>query len=215
MISRGKNNLATRGEGRKRSADFIAVNPAKPTAEPLVRPACVANAKAVELDYEPFPVKQLLRIARQSGIAEPLACASSLTLLKTSRAIHHSLLRVLKPLGLSEYRFAALVTLYTLEPVPASSADLAYHTEITRPAMTGLLDTMEERGWIRRRHRLRKDRRFSRISLTAKGREVTGFAIYRFLKSAAEISEELNPAQHALFDEMCALLRHRSLNLEA
>lgn len=162
-------------------------------------------------NQETFPIQHLLRIARQSGVAEPMACASSLTLLITSRAVNHCLHRVLKPLGLSEGRFVALVTLYALDPMPTSSADLAYHTEITRPAMTGLLDTMEERGWIHRKHRVNADRRFSCVSLTDSGREVTTFAIQRFLKSAAEISEDLKPTQHKLFDKICAQFRRRSL----
>lgn len=159
----------------------------------------------------PFPLQQLLRIARQSGIAEPLACATSLTLLKTSRAVNHCLHRVLKPLGLSEGRFVALVTLHALDPMPASSADLAYHTEISRPAMTGLLDTMEERGWICRKHRTNADRRFSCVSLTDAGREVTAFAIECFLKSAAGIAEDLKPTEHNLFNNICVRLQRRSL----
>jgi len=164
-------------------------------------------------DQGSFPLQQLLRIARQSEIAEPLACASSLTLLSTSRAVHRSLIRILKPLGLSEGRFVALVTLYTLDPIPCSSADLAYHTEMTRPAMTCLLDTLEARGWIRRRRRLNADRRFSQVSLTERGRKATVFAIYQFLKAAAEISEDVGPAQHKLLGEVCARMRQRSLHL--
>ena len=173
----------------------------------------VTTAEPAREDNERFPLQQLLQIARQSGLAEPLACASSLTLLKTGRAVHQCLLRILKPLGLSEGRFVALVTLYTLDPTPSSSADLAYHTEITRPAMTNLLDTLEERGWIRRKHRLNADRRFTRVSLTNEGREITAFAIYRFLKSTAEISEDLKPEQHTLFNKLCASIRQRSLKI--
>lgn len=196
---------------RKQSVNRNTVAPADHPAEPKKPYSRVEKLPSADEDHGPFPLQQLLRIARQSGIAEPLACASSLNLLTSGRAVHHSLIRVLKPLGLSEARFFALVTLYTLDPSPLSPADLAYHTEITRPAMTGLLDTMAERGWICRKRRLTKDRRFSRVSLTDKGREVTVFAIYQFLKSAAEIAEDLKPEQHLLFDKLCALLRRRSL----
>jgi DNA-binding MarR family transcriptional regulator len=199
------------GKTRKLATNLNKVFPSDCPVEPQGACSRVTKSNPADGDYEPFPFKQLLRIARQSGIAEPLACASSLTLLKTSRAVHHCLLRILKPLGLSEGRFVALVTLYTLDPAPSSSADLAYHTEITRPAMTGLLDTMEERGWIRRKHRLTKDRRFSCVTLTDKGRAVAVFAIDRFLKSAAEISEGLKPAQHLLIGNLCAKLRFHGL----
>jgi len=179
---------------------------------PVFRPD-LASTTPKDLDDESFLFKQLLRIARQSGIAEPLACSSSLTLLRTSRVVHQCLLRVLKPLGLSEGKFAALVTLYMLDPTPSNPADLAYHTEITRQAITGLLDTMAERGWISRKYRLSTDRRFSQISLTDKGREVTVFAIYRFLQFAAEISQGLNSPQHELLDKSCAHLRRQCSNL--
>jgi DNA-binding MarR family transcriptional regulator len=168
------------------------------------------------MENEPvlFPLQQLLQVARQSGVAEPVTCATSLTMLVTGRAIHRRLAEMLRSLGLSEARFFTLVTLYMRDPVPSSSADLAYHTEITRSAMTGLLDTMAERGWICRRHRLSTDRRLSRVSLTDKGRKAVAAAIRRFLQFAAEISQDLHPRQHELLDEACALLRWRCMNPE-
>jgi DNA-binding MarR family transcriptional regulator len=203
--------LLSVGNLDKHTVDLSTVVPADRSFESKKPFSSGANADVANGDFETFPFQQLLRIARQSGLAEPCACASSMTLLKTCRAVHHCLVRTLKPLGLSEGRFFALVTLYALDPIPSSSADLAYHTEITRPAMTGLLDKMVKRGWVRRRHRHTEDRRFSRVSLTDKGREVTVFAIYRYLKSAAEISGDLTKAQHLVFDKLCAQLRRRSL----
>jgi DNA-binding MarR family transcriptional regulator len=212
-ITQRMRTMRTRTKALKRGVKLSEAVPVGRSRKSSVFKACANTSTCGDNDHGPLPLQQLLRIARQSGIAEPLACASSLTLLTTSRAVHHCLLRILKSLDLSEGLFEALVTLYALDPIPTSSADLAYHTETTRPAMAGLLDMLEERGWIRRNRRLNTDRRFSRISLTEVGREVTTSAIRRFLRSAAEIAEDLKPGQHILFEKLCTRLRRRSMSL--
>lgn len=149
-----------------------------------------------------LPLQRLICIARQSGIAEASNCAMTLQLLVASRAVRQSVLRIVKPLGLSEARFLTLVTLYVLDPVPSSPADLAYHAEITRSAMTDTLDQMEKQGWVRRK-RTESDRRAIHIYLTEPGRKVASVAIRRFLRVTAEISKSLKPTQHKAFTALC------------
>lgn len=167
-------------------------------------------------DAATLPLRRLLCIARQSGIAEPASCAVTLLLLSTSRVVRHGLQRIMKPLGMSEARFLSLVTLYTLDPTPSCPANLAYHVEVTRTAMTDTLDQMEKQGWVRRK-RLEADRRVVHVFLTDKGREIAAGAIGHFLKAAEAIASSLRPAQHRTFGAVCRRLRQRadSLGVEA
>ncbi|MFT3868652.1 MAG: MarR family transcriptional regulator [Nibricoccus sp.] len=165
-------------------------------------------------DAASMPLQRLLCIARQSGVGEPSSCAATLLLLSAGRAVRHGLQRIMKPLGMSEARFLSLVTLYTLDPVPSCPANLAYHVEITRTAMTDTLDQMEKHGWVRR-ERLATDRRVVRVFLTDDGREIAANAIRHFLKAASVLAESLKPAQHKVFAEVCLKLRQRAEALPA
>ena len=160
-----------------------------------------------------LPLQGLLCIARQSGIAEPARCGVTINLLVTSRAVRNGLQRIMRPLGLSEARFNALVTLYVLDPVPVSPANLAHHAAITRTAMTDTLDQLAMHGWISR-ERQKTDRRVIHIRLTDQGRETAGAAIRRFLKAAEDFSETLNPGQPDSFSAVCLVLRRRAEALE-
>ncbi|MFT3783370.1 MAG: MarR family transcriptional regulator [Nibricoccus sp.] len=165
-------------------------------------------------DATALPLQRLLSIARQSGIAEPSKCEVTLLLLSTSRMVRQGLQRVMKPLGMSEARFLSLVTLYTLDPMPANPANLAYHVDITRAAMTDNLDQMEKQGWVRR-ERVGSDRREVQVHLTEKGRVVAGAAIKRFLQATSNLSDQLQPAQHKVFDQVCRQLRQHAATISA
>ena len=156
-----------------------------------------------------FPLQRLIGIARQSGIAEPSNCTLTFQLLVASRAVRHSVQRIVKPLGLSEARFLALVTLYVLDPEPSCPADLAYHAEITRSAMTDTLDQMADMGWIQRK-RLISDRRGLHVYLTAEGRKIASIAIRRFLQVTGDLPRSLKPNQHKVFALVCRQLQQHA-----
>lgn len=177
----------------------------------------VARDLSCEQDFDSegsatLPLRRLLCFARQSGVAEPSSCAITLLLLSTSRAVRHGIERVMKPLGMSEARFLSLVTLYTLDPAPSCPANLAYHVEITRTAMTDTLDQMEKQGWVRR-ERLAGDRRVIHVFLTDKGRDIAAGAIRDFLQVASSLTASLKPAQHRIFGAVCRKLREQAEEL--
>lgn len=118
----------------------------------------------------------------------------------------------MKPLGMTEARFLSLVTLYTLDPTPSCPANLAYHVDVTRTAMTDTIDHMEELGWVRRA-RLESDRRVINISLTDKGREIAAGAIKHFLTAAGNISASMKPAQRRILGTACVELRRHAEEL--
>jgi len=171
------------------------------------RPAAALDAGAKLMND--LPLQGLLCIARQSGMAEPARCGVTINLLVTSRAVRNGMQRIMRPLGLSEARFNALVALYVLDPVPLSPANLAHHAAITRTAMMDTLDQLATHGWISRERR-KTDRRVIHIHLTDQGREAADAAIRRFLKAAEDFSETLNPGQQDSFSAVCRVLRQHT-----
>jgi DNA-binding MarR family transcriptional regulator len=179
------------------------------SASTTCNPDTALASNAGEKLMNDLPHQGLLSIARQSGMAEPARCGVTINLLITSRAVRNGMQRIMRPLGLSEARFNALVTLYVLDPVPVSPANLAHHAAITRTAMTDTLDQLEMNGWISR-VRQKTDRRVIHIHLTDQGRVITGAAIRRFLEAAEDFSETLNPGQQASFSTVCRILHQRA-----
>lgn len=133
----------------------------------------------------------LVRIARHSRIGNPEGCAALLMLLSASRLLRNELHRVLTGLGLSQIRFAALVSLYASDPDPCTPADLAYHVQVSRATMADILDEMCRRGWITRK-RVRTDRRSRHICLTDDGRTLFEHAVQPFLSAVSRCAEVLD-----------------------
>jgi DNA-binding MarR family transcriptional regulator len=156
-----------------------------------------------------LPFRTLMRVAQQGDLANPQGCATTLALLSASHAVRVNLHHVLKPLNLSEARFHTLVVLYSLDPSPSTSADLAYHAETTRTAMTDTLDQMEAKKWVRRK-RVPIDRRVIHIHLTARGRAVAVSAIHCFLKAAGDLAGRLSGAQSRVFLSVCGRLQQQA-----
>ncbi len=160
-------------------------------------------------DASTFPLKRLLCFARQSGEADPEQCALTLLLLSTGRVLRNALQKAMKPLGMSEARFLSLVTLYSLDPAPSCPANLAYHVEITRTAMTDTLDQMEKLGWVRR-VRQKADRRVIHIHLTESGRQAAASAIGYFLRVAGALASGLSPLQRKTLHKACGRVRENA-----
>ncbi|HEY9250626.1 MAG TPA: MarR family transcriptional regulator [Rariglobus sp.] len=124
----------------------------------------------------------LVRIARQSRLGDPEACASVLAMLSTSRLLHQHFQHVLAQLDLSEVKLTTLVSLYALDPEPSTPADLAIHSQVSRATMTETLETMRLRNWIVR-DRAKNDRRVLHIHLTDEGRTLVEHAVIPFLST--------------------------------
>jgi DNA-binding MarR family transcriptional regulator len=135
------------------------------------------------------PRRLLLGIARQSGIGDPDSCKIILSILSASRAVRHALNREMDhELGFRDnagYRLATLITLYALSPLPASVADLAYHAEVSRSSMTGLIEALERHGLVERRT---AGRRITQYGLTQPGQEASVRAVHRFLQLASKLA---------------------------
>lgn len=151
------------------------------------------------------PLKMLVRIARQSHLGDPDACATVLGLLFTSRLLHQHFQRALAQLDLSVVRLTTLVSLYALDPEPSTPADLAFHSQVSRATMTATLESMRLRNWIVR-DRAQNDRRVLHIHLTDEGRTLVEQAVRPFLSTVNLCAQVLTPHERTTAIRICTHL---------
>lgn len=135
----------------------------------------------------------LLNAARQRQGKDAELCRLIFEHLDTTTALHSALQQALAPFHLSELQFGALMVLHTLDPEPISAADLAYHTAVSRSAMTEALDHLERQQLVTRT-RDEHDRRIVRIALTDSGRATAEPATRAFLGSLTGITRYIDSA---------------------
>jgi len=91
-------------------------------------------------------------------------------LFKTANAWRNALDRRLKPLGLSQAKWRTLMQL-SRAPEPLSQKTLAAKMGIEGATLVGILDRLEEDGWILRKPD-QKDRRGKKVYLTEKSETI-------------------------------------------
>jgi DNA-binding MarR family transcriptional regulator len=115
----------------------------------------------------------LLEASRKYPDMDPSACEAFLNLLRAGDEAYRKSELFFNEHGMSPGRFTMLMMLYDKpvgEPRPRTPAELADLTGVTRATITGLVDTLERDGLVRREHDS-GDRRMMRIHLTPKGHE--------------------------------------------
>lgn len=76
----------------------------------------------------------------------------------------------LKPLGLTSAEGNILHHLLTRQPVAMRQEDIVAELEISKPAVSRALASLEEKGYVQRTKDI-EDKRVSRVRLTAKGQQ--------------------------------------------
>jgi DNA-binding MarR family transcriptional regulator len=123
-------------------------------------------------------------------------------LFRASTAIRrHMEATVLAPDRLSWTSFVALWVLWVWGEV--ESRDLAAAVGISRPTSTGVVSTLERRGWAERR-RSDDDGRMVRVALTAAGARKIAELFPRFNDEERTVTAHLSPEQP---DALAAMLR--------
>lgn len=127
-------------------------------------------------------------------------------LFRASAAIRrHMESKVLSGDRLSWTSFVALWVLWVWGEM--ESRDLAAAVGISRPTSTGIVTTLERRGWVRRR-RSAEDGRMVRVSLTAAGERKIAALFPRFNEEERVVTSSLSPnEQDALASSLRAMLR--------
>ena len=114
---------------------------------------------------------ELQRLAMQEAShpdCDPLAVQSIVWLLRASNAVLNAHADELRPLGLSPSAFNVLVSLHNSDGHVLEPCQLAERLLVSRPSVTGLLDTLQTKGLIVRRPHA-DDRRRVLVELTAEG----------------------------------------------
>ena len=123
-------------------------------------------------------------------------------LFRTSTAIRrHMEARVLAPDRLSWTSFVGLWVLWVWGPMEARS--FAAAVGISRPTATGVMSTLEGRGYVTRR-KDPKDGRMVIVELTRSGRITIQQLFPKFNAEESAVAAPLSPAQQ---DELAAMLR--------
>jgi DNA-binding MarR family transcriptional regulator len=104
---------------------------------------------------------------------DPTACEAYLNLLRAGDEAYRQSELFLNEHGMTPGRFTMLMLLFDKPlgaPHPRTPAELADMAGVTRATITGLLDTLERDGLVRREHDS-GDRRMMLVHLTPKGQE--------------------------------------------
>ena len=132
--------------------------------DPRPRKAVAPDTHAIELE----------RLARQEAshpACDPLTVQTLVWVLRASNAVLNSQADELRPLGLSPSAFNVLMALHNTDGHVLEPCQLADRLLVSRPSITGLLDTLQHKGFVVRRPH-NDDRRRVLVELTDAGMQL-------------------------------------------
>lgn len=129
-------------------------------------------------------------------------CETVLSLMLAGHTIRNEVQRQLVSQGLSEKKIETLLLLKAADPAPLTPASLASHAEVSRSAMTDILDSMERKGWVMR-ERASDDRRQVFVKLSPAGAEALSQGTNVFVKATQFIVSGLDEEKRADFVTNC------------
>lgn len=140
-------------------------------------------------------VRTVLTAARQRNGFDGQRCEMLFRYLDTADVLRSALLRPLNANGLTELQFLILMALYALEPEPASPADLAVYTAVSRAAVTEALAKLEKNQFVTRT-RDEQDLRVFHLRLTESGRALADKTLVEYLQVATQLPQQLGADDH-------------------
>lgn len=108
-------------------------------------------------------------------------------------------------LGLSQSKLAILIYLSSTLNQCASPSELAKHCAVSRAAMTGLLDSLEQEGYVERDNHP-SDRRALRVKLTNKGEQFLDWVVPQNQYQWSELVHTLDDTERQDFIEMVTIV---------
>ena len=136
----------------------------------------------------------LLQAAEKYPTLNPSASDAFLNLLRTGDAVFAAESEFLARHHISQGRFTVLMLLNRCSTEPSTPAELADQAGVTRGTMTGLIDTLEKDGVVRRETDPR-DRRTVLVRLTEQGQQSLEQMLPDYFKCVARIMQPLNPTE--------------------
>lgn len=115
--------------------------------------------------------------------------------------------RLLRPFGLTDSQFNILMLLkYQVEGGEINQTQLGQMLLVNRSNVTGLIDRMEQAGWVERVDEA-GDRRVKRIMMTAAGRKLAERAEKIYFKRIEEVMGSLSHSENRALCELLERLR--------
>lgn len=148
----------------------------------------------------------LLNVARQRPGASAEHCRLVLEHMDTTEVLYSAIHQSLGRHHLSMLQFGVLLVLFSFDPEPVTSADLATYTAVSRSALTEALDHLETKRLVTRT-RCDLDRRIIRLQITEAGRAMADPAIQDLLSTLSDSTRFIDPATLAQLFTGYALLQ--------
>lgn len=136
----------------------------------------------------------LLEAARTFPDLDPSACEAYLNLLRAGDEAYRNSETYFNEHNMSPGRFTVLMLLYDkmqCEPFAKTPAELAEKAGVTRATITGLVDTLERDGLVKREHDA-GDRRMMQVHLTQRGQCALLEVLPGHFKQMAELMAPLS-----------------------
>lgn len=153
----------------------------------------------------------LLEASRLYPQLDPKGCEAFLHLLHTGDEIVRHFAQFFQKHGLSQGRFAVLMLLnhrLTTFPSPSTPAELADQCACTRATMTGLIDTLEKDGYVRREPDA-EDRRVMRVCLTELGKNMMNEILPQHFHTITSLMNALSEAEQRTLVSLLAKILQR------
>ena len=195
----------------------VKLAPAAATSGPSGGPAGLrpGASRSTERDRRHTLVRDSLRQrAQRNDQLDEHACDTLFVFLDTARLVRRRLLELLAQHELSEAKFFALMFLRRIVPQDTTPAEVAYHSGISRSAMTDTLDQLEASRWIARR-RSALDRRTVRVELTDLGRTAIDQAVDLLLADVRQLLDGFTSEQGRIVAAYCSTVGLRAEDLPA
>jgi DNA-binding MarR family transcriptional regulator len=154
-------------------------------------------------DTHPTELARLAAEEAADPAVDPLAIQSVIWLFRAYSAVAGAQAAVLRPYGLSPSAFNVLMALSNTPERLLEPCELAERLLVSRPSMSGLLDTLEGKGMVRRRVHP-QDRRRVLVSLTDEGARLATRALRPV---HAELEEVFSALDADELDDLVGALR--------
>jgi DNA-binding MarR family transcriptional regulator len=152
---------------------------------------------------------KLQQLARLLPGLDAEAVCSCIPLLYLARELEAALDHHHQAQGLSRGRWQLMMQLYKTGGEGLTPAELADQTGVTRAAVTGLVDSLVEAGYVSRGEVGDDDRRTYRVRLTAEGNSFLEALLPDHLRRMQSLMEALTPAERQVFEGLTEKLRAR------
>ncbi len=145
----------------------------------------------------------LQEAADEGSGADPRNCDLFFNILHAGDVVSRAEAAFLAGHGLNQARLVVLCLLDGAGSGSMRSSEIAEKANVTRPTMTGLLDTMERAGWLARATDPH-DRRAHNVKITASGEELLKTVRPRFMRWASDLFSDLSERERG---QLLVLLR--------